>query len=247
MTDQPFLEATKVQPIGLAWDDFSIIHGIVGLAPSSNGSTVNNPSPFKSMVDQKQLDKNIFGMRLRKPREIAFGGINDDLFTGDFVHVPLTNKTGPYILNGTWQTEANYVALGDSTDTDARKSLDGYTAAFSLTTQFIHLPDLIVLEFWNSLGFRDEMFVPPVVDCDQLGGMPDMTFNLAGQDFTLSPWDYTLEWPLEGEDVSCVSAFMPFGVNQTTEMVLGSAFLRAFYSVFDLEEGSIGCEFTFHL
>lgn len=54
--NQPFLEATVVRPIGLSWDDLSIINGIVGLTPSSAGSVLNNPSPFMSMVKEKVLD-----------------------------------------------------------------------------------------------------------------------------------------------------------------------------------------------
>jgi len=59
---QPFLEATSVEAIGLSWDDMSIIHGILGLTPSSAGSVLDNPSPFMSMVSQKALDQNIFSI-----------------------------------------------------------------------------------------------------------------------------------------------------------------------------------------
>lgn len=48
--NQPFLEAKKVEPVGLSWDNMSIILGIAGLTPSSAGSVLKNPSPFMSMV-----------------------------------------------------------------------------------------------------------------------------------------------------------------------------------------------------
>lgn len=48
--NQPFLEAKKVEPVGLSWDNMSIILGIAGLTPSSAGSVLKNPSPFMFMV-----------------------------------------------------------------------------------------------------------------------------------------------------------------------------------------------------
>lgn len=110
--NQPFLEATTVHPMLLSWDDMSTIHGIVGLTPSSAGSVLKNPSPFMTMVSENVLDKNIFSMRLREPREILFGAHDSGLFTGDIVQLPLSNRTSQYGLTGRWQTEAKYLTLG---------------------------------------------------------------------------------------------------------------------------------------
>ena len=40
----------------------------------------------------------------------------------------------------------------------------------------------------------------------------------------------------------CVSAILPSGFGQADEMVMGSAFLQAFYSVFDLDMKTVGCK-----
>lgn len=238
--DQPFMEATTVEPIGLSWDDLTIIHGIAGLMPSSAGSILNNSSPFMSMVKEHILDRNLFSLRLREPRELIFGAIDPELFTGDLVQIPLTNKTGRYALTGAWQAEAHYLTLGD--EPGIRMSLAGYTASFSTRSAFLFLPDRMVVDIWQVLQFEEIMFLPPSVACEQRGIMPDFTFNLAGQNFTLTPYDYTFEWPIEQAKTLCVSAIFPFGVEQYDEIVLGSAFLRAFYSVFDLDSNTLGCK-----
>lgn len=238
--DQPFLEATVVEPIGLSWDDMSIIHGIAGLTPSTAGSVLNNPSPFLSMVKEKVLDRNLFSLRLREPCELMIGAVNDELFTGDLVQIPLTNKTGRYALTGRWQAEANYLTLGS--EPGIRNSLAGYTASFSTGSAFMLLPDHLVMDLWQDLGFEEIMFLPLSVACEQRDIMPDLTFNLAGKNFTLTPYDYTFEWPIKQSRTRCVSAIMPFGVEQYDEIVLGSAFLRAFYSVFDLDTNTMGCK-----
>lgn len=239
---QPFSEATTVEPIGLSWDDMGIIHGIVGLTPTSAGSVLRNPSPFMTMVSQNVLDQNLFSMRLREPRELLFGAYDSDLFTGDIIQLPLSNKTSQYGLTGRWQTEANYLTLGS--DPGLRLSLAGYTASFSSGSAFILLPDRMVSDIWRDLEFEELMYMPPSVSCDKLVFMPDIIFNLAGKNFTLTPNDYTFEWPIKASRSRCATAIMPFGIEQYNEIFLGSAFLRAFYSVFDLDTNTIGCKFT---
>lgn len=241
--NQPFLEATKVEPIGISWDDMSTIHGIIGLTPSSAGSVLNNPSPFMTMLRGNVLDHNIFSLNLREPRELMFGAVNPKLFTGDFVRIPITNKTSSYkpdALVGRWQAEARYLTLG--TEPGIRMSLAGYTASFSTGSAFMFLPDRLVVDLLEDLQFEDIMMMPPSVSCEQRAYMPDLMFNLAGQNFTLTPYDYTFEWPIKQSETRCVTAIMPFGVEQYDEIILGSAFLRTFYSIFDMDTHTIGCE-----
>ncbi|KAL8725889.1 MAG: hypothetical protein Q9181_006249 [Wetmoreana brouardii] len=192
---QPFLEAASVQPVGFSWDDMSIIHGILGLTPSSAGSALR-------------------------------------------IHPPSCLWTGRYALTGRWQAEAHYMTLGS--DPGIRISLAGYTASFSTKSTYMLLPDVLVMDIWHALQFEEMMFLPASIECDRRKLLPDLTFNLAGRNFTLGPNDYTFEWPLTRTDTRCVSAIMPFGVDQKDEIILGSAFLRAFYSVFDLDTHTIG-------
>ncbi len=244
---QPFLEATKVMPVGLSWANISIIHGILGLTPSCADSVLNNPSPFMSMVKQKLLDRNLFSMSLREPRELTFGAINHDRFTSEVSQIPVSNKTGRYALSGRWQAEANYLTLGSNPG--IRLSLAGYTASFSTLSAYILLPNQLALDILKALEFEDIMFLPPSVACDRRRFMPDITFNLAGKNFTLTAYDYTMWWPIERGYWRCVSAILPFGVEQYDEIVLGSAFLQTFYSVFDLDSRTVGCKlllFLFH-
>lgn len=180
-------------------------------------------------------------MRLREPRELMFGAVDDKLFNGKLVKITLTHKTGRYALTGSWQAEAHYLTLGS--EPGIRMSLAGYTASFSTISAFILLPDRLAWDILQDLQFKDHTFpMPPTVACERRNEMPDLTFNLAGQNFTLTPYDYTFEWPLEESRISCVTAILPFGVEQSEEIVLGSAFLRAFYSVFDLDTETLGCK-----
>lgn len=51
--------------------------------------------------------------------------------------------------------------------------------------------------------------------------------------------DHTSEWPIEPENVCCVSATMPSAIEHNEEIFLGSAFLRAFYFGSNLDTNAI--------
>lgn len=75
------------------------------------------------------------------------------------------------------------------------------------------------------------------VDCSKRGSLPDLTFTLTGHNFTITSNDYILE--IQG---SCISSFMGMDFPEPIGplAILGDAFLRKWYSVYDLGSGSVG-------
>jgi saccharopepsin len=75
------------------------------------------------------------------------------------------------------------------------------------------------------------------VDCDKRDSLPDMAFTLSGYNFSITAYDYVLE--IQG---SCISAFMGMDFPEPTGplAILGDAFLRKWYSVYDLGSNSVG-------
>lgn len=239
--NQLFQEASDVTGGFYFWDDMRVIRGIVSLTPSTAGSVQSIPSPFLTAASQGILDANMFSLRLAEPQEMTVGGMNRDLFTGDLTRIPVTNRTSDYSLSGRWQTDAHFVAIGS--DPGIRLSLEDVTTSFTTAETFMSLPDPIVQELIEYLGFEEIFLLSPSVPCERRDIMPDVTLNLAGHNLTLSPYLYTFEFPLEGGAVRCISNFMPMGIDPANrEMRLGTSFLRAFYTVFDLDTWTIGCE-----
>ena len=75
------------------------------------------------------------------------------------------------------------------------------------------------------------------VECEKRDSLPDMSFTLSGYNFTITPYDYILE--VQG---SCISSFMGMDFPEPVGplAILGDAFLRKWYSVYDLGTNSVG-------
>jgi saccharopepsin len=73
------------------------------------------------------------------------------------------------------------------------------------------------------------------IDCEKRGLLPNISFIFSGYDFSIRPEDYIFE--MEG---SCISALIGVDLPPGGPLVvLGYAFLRQWYSVFDLGANSI--------
>lgn len=75
------------------------------------------------------------------------------------------------------------------------------------------------------------------IDCKKVSSLPPLTFTLTGHNFTIGAEDYILE--VQG---SCVSAFQGIDIPEPAGplAILGDAFLRKWYSIYDLENNSVG-------
>lgn len=242
---QSFQEASEIIGGRPSWDNRSIIRGALGLSPSRGESAYGLPNPLLMAASQGLLYSNLFALRLAEPGELRFGGVNQNLYSGNITHLPLTNQTVPLLPNGTWQTSAEYVAMGPCNDISW--SLEGYTASFTTMRSFIQLPDLLTMEILSILGFEDIMLMPPSIDCQRRSSLPVITLSLGGHEFHLSAYDYTFLWDMEeGRPPRCVSAFSPLGRYKAAEkaIILGTAFLQRYYTVFDLDLRTIGSKST---
>lgn len=75
------------------------------------------------------------------------------------------------------------------------------------------------------------------VDCNKRASLPDLTFTLSGHNFTIGPHDYILE--IQG---SCISSIMGMDFPEPVGplAILGDAFLRRYYSMYDLGNNVVG-------
>ncbi|KAJ5793612.1 hypothetical protein N7457_000211 [Penicillium paradoxum] len=224
---QDFAEATNEPGLAFAFGRFD---GILGLGYDTISVNKMVP-PFYNMINQKLVDEPVFAFYLGDANkdgdnsEATFGGIDESHYTGELIKIPLRRKAY-------WEVELDSIALGDSV-----AELENTGVILDTGTSLIALPstmaELLNKEIGATKGFTGQYSV----DCEKRDSLPDLTFTLAGHKFTIGPHDYILE--VQG---SCISSFMGMDFPEPVGplAILGDAFLRRWYSVYDLGNNAVG-------
>ncbi|KAL9530875.1 Vacuolar protease [Sphaerulina musiva] len=224
--DQLFAEATSEPGLAFAFGRFDGIMGLGYDTISVNGI----PPPFYNMIDQGLLDEKVFAFYLSSTdkgdeSEAIFGGVNKDHYTGDMTKIPLRRKAY-------WEVDLDAITFGKQT-----AEIDATGAILDTGTSLIALPSTLAELLNKEIGAKKSYNGQYTVDCSARDSLPDLTFTLTGHNFTIDSYDYILE--VQG---SCISAFMGFDIPEPAGplAILGDAFLRKWYSVYDLENNAVG-------
>lgn len=225
---QDFAEATSEPGLAFAFGKFD---GIFGLAYDSISVDRIVP-PFYNAINQGIVDQPRFAFYLgdnskdeSNGGEATFGGIDKSKFTGDITWLPVRRKAY-------WEVRFDAIGLGNQF-----AKLDNYGAAIDTGTSLITLPsdlaEIINAQIGAKKGWTGQYFV----ECDTRDRLPDLTFQFNGKNFTIGPYDYTLE--VSGSCISAITA-MDFPEPVGPLAIIGDAFLRKYYSIYDLENHAVG-------
>lgn len=224
--DQLFAEATSEPGLAFAFGRFD---GILGLGYDT--ISVNRiPPPFYNMLDQGLLDEPVFAFYLGdtnngEDSEAVFGGVNKDHYSGKLTKIPLRRKAY-------WEVDLDAISFGDAT-----AEIENTGVILDTGTSLIALPSTLAELLNKEIGAKKSFNGQYTVECDKRDSLPDLTFTLTGHNFTIGPYDYILE--VQG---SCISSFMGMDFPEPAGplAILGDAFLRQWYSVYDLGSDSVG-------
>lgn len=225
---QDFAEATSEPGLAFAFGKFDGIFGL-GYDTISVGKIV---PPIYNAVNAGILDSPQFGFYLADNKKdendcgvATFGGYDESLFSGNITWLDVRRKAY-------WEVEFKGIGLGDE-----YAELRQTGAAIDTGTSLITLPSSLAEIINSKIGATKSWSGQYQVDCGSRDSLPDLTLNLGGTNFTLSPYDYTLE--VSG---SCISAFTPMDFPQPIGdlAIIGDAFLRRYYSVYDLGRDAVG-------
>ncbi|KAK3305815.1 vacuolar protease A precursor [Chaetomium strumarium] len=221
---QDFAEATSEPGLAFAFGRFD---GILGLGYDT--ISVNHiVPPFYKMVEQKLIDEPVFAFYLADTNgesEVVFGGVDKDHYKGKITTIPLRRKAY-------WEVDFDAISYGDDT-----AELENTGVILDTGTSLIALPSQLAEMLNAQIGAKKNYAGQYAIDCDKRDSLKDVTFNLAGYNFTLGPYDYVLE--VSG---SCISTFMGMDFPAPTGplAILGDAFLRRYYSIYDLGANTVG-------
>lgn len=159
--------------------------------------------------------------------ELTLGGVDESKYTGTVTYTPIT-------IRGYWQFSVSAISVGGSSFAAETKAIaDTGTSLLaipkaSLTSLLATFPSGVVTPL-----IKGEY----TVQCSRSSELPDLSFTIGGQAFTLSPADYVLS--VEGE---CLLGIMGIDVPAPRGplWILGDVFLRKYYTIFDYGNAQIG-------
>lgn len=199
--------------------------GIMGLGFGSE----DYPSLFDHLVNLHLLERNVAGIYLsqssQKPGELLFGDINWSLIASELVYAPLASTQF-------WDIQIEEVRIGGiktSLCDDLRQVRGKCVAAIDTGTPILAGPSSFVSQV--------QTLLPLSPSCHGAEELPDVEICVGGQILVLEPQDYVIY-----EDGECKLALMPMDVvpPRGPLLVLGSVFLRKYYTVLDRDFRRVG-------
>ncbi|KAK9479611.1 aspartic peptidase domain-containing protein [Lipomyces japonicus] len=225
---QDFAEATQEPGLAFAFGRFD---GILGLGYDTISVNKMVP-PVYNAIAQGLLDEPVFSFYLGDNQVneenggiATFGGVDESYYTGELFTLPVRRKAY-------WEVELNSIKFGNEV-----AELENTGAIVDTGTSLIALPtglaEILNLEIGATKNWQGQY----TVECDVREKLPDITFTLGGKDFSISATDYIME--VSG---SCISAFMGMDFPEPIGplVILGDAFLRRWYSVYDIGHNTVG-------
>lgn len=225
--NQDFAEATSEPGLAFAFGKFD---GILGLAYDTISVNKIVP-PVYNAIKNGLLDDPLFAFYLGNADEsedggeASFGGIDESKYSGDITWLPVRRKAY-------WEVKFEGIGLGDE-----YAVLEGHGAAIDTGTSLIALPSGLAEILNAEIGAKKGWSGQYSIDCESRDSLPDLTLNFNGYNFTITPHDYTLE--VSG---SCISAFTPMDFPEPVGplAIIGDAFLRKYYSIYDIGHNAVG-------
>ncbi|KAL3951749.1 hypothetical protein ACCO45_013466 [Purpureocillium lilacinum] len=221
---QDFAEATNEPGLAFAFGRFD---GILGLGYDT--ISVNHiVPPFYNMINQKLLDEPVFAFYLGdkdEGSEAVFGGVDESHYTGKIEYIPLRRKAY-------WEVDLDSIAFGDEV-----AELDNTGVILDTGTSLNVIPSALAELLNAEMGAKKGYNGQYTIDCAKRDSLPDITFSLSGSNYSLPATDYILE--ISG---SCISTFQGMDIPAPAGplAILGDAFLRRYYSVYDLGKNAVG-------
>ncbi|XP_020368736.1 gastricsin-like [Rhincodon typus] len=207
--------------------------GILGLsypALSAGGAT----PVFDGMMQNNLVSSPVFSVYLgREPNsqhggEVTFGGIDNSLYTGEIVWVPVLQELY-------WLISMQGVLLNG----EPTFCTQGCQAMVDTGTSLLTAPSQELEQLMQYIGAQQNQYGEFVVNCNAVGNLPSLTFVINGVDLTIPASAY-----IKQSYDQCIAAFestyLPGPTRYGPFWILGDVFLREFYSIYDRGNNRMG-------
>ncbi len=185
-------------------------------------------TPLQSLLEQKQISEAIFAFKLNSDTsnstsQLTLGGYDPNDFTGDIYWMPVLSQQH-------WQVALDTVTVGSS-------SFPGGSLAYiDSGTSLIVCPASMAAHLNDLIGAENISGGIWALNCKTVAALPKVSFTLGGHAFELSSDDYVIR-----HGNMCLSVFTSLDYEeQFPTWIMGAAFLRKYFSIFDYSNRRIG-------
>lgn len=201
--------------------------GLMGMGFQSI-SEYNAPPVFQSLVAAGQTSEPVFAMKLTASgSELTIGGLNNDLFTGEFTYVPVTQE-------GYWQVDFDGVKVAG-----AEVVAKNACIVDSGTTLVIGDTANVKALYAKIPGAKEDASIGAgfyTFPCSAT--LPEVSFTFAGKDF---PFTSTLNFgPVSQGSSDCVGGVIADASIGSQFWILGDVMMSNYYTAFDLGNSQVG-------
>uniref|UniRef100_A0A667YYC1 pepsin A n=1 Tax=Myripristis murdjan TaxID=586833 RepID=A0A667YYC1_9TELE len=199
--------------------------GILGLAYprlSASGAT----PVFDNMMREGLVNQDMFSVYLSSHSQggsvVTFGGIDPSHFYGPITWIPLSNELY-------WQITVDSVTVNGQ----VVACNGGCQAIVDTGTSLIVGPQSSIqsINQWVGASSQNGDYV---VNCNSVSQMPDVTFHIHGQQFTVPASAYVRQVS------SYYGCRTGFGNGGDSLWILGDVFIRQYYSIFSRAQNMVG-------
>uniref|UniRef100_A0A3Q1IGZ0 Peptidase A1 domain-containing protein n=1 Tax=Anabas testudineus TaxID=64144 RepID=A0A3Q1IGZ0_ANATE len=199
---------------------YMVADGILGLAYPSLAASGATPV-FDNMMQEDLVNQDLFSVYLSPNSQqgsvVTFGGVDSSYYTGPITWIPLSSELY-------WQITV---------------TVNGQVPAVVVARPLWILALLLLLDLRAASATSTPVVGASsqngdyVVNCNNIGQMPDVTFQIHGQEFTLPASAYVRQSQYYG----CRTGF---GNGGDSLWILGDVFIRQYYSIFNRAQNMVG-------
>eukprot|EP01002_Notosolenus_urceolatus_P001551 NODE_1403_length_1429_cov_185.150725_g1168_i0.p1 GENE.NODE_1403_length_1429_cov_185.150725_g1168_i0~~NODE_1403_length_1429_cov_185.150725_g1168_i0.p1 ORF type:complete len:379 (+),score=163.45 NODE_1403_length_1429_cov_185.150725_g1168_i0:111-1247(+) len=203
------------------------VDGIFGLGLTSMAvGTV--PTPVDNLVSQGIMSKKLFAVALASDNSTAstidFGFTDPKKHSGALKYVPISKTLGLEYLY--YMIDFSGMKIGSDAVSGCLLGLI-CQGVVDTGTSYLVGPTTVINPIISKIGMK--------TDCSNYATLPDFTITVSGVDLVITKETYVIK-----DGNQCVLAMQGVSPLEVQFWIFGDPFLRAFYSVFDIDQMRLG-------
>ncbi|KIM30378.1 hypothetical protein M408DRAFT_65967, partial [Serendipita vermifera MAFF 305830] len=212
--------------------------GLLGLAFGTI-ATSKRPPFFENLLSARKVRAPYFGISLARGRnlgsELCLGCVNKLKWRGDFQWISVTKKVGMSYWN------IPLTGFRGTRDGPSATLPGSISAAVDTGTSLIYFPSSVATSFYSTIpGSREASDIGPGIWAFPCDASLSIALAFGGIMFEMATADFNLGRTKKGSP-ECVGAVI--GIGKDSEFpsglaIIGVAFLKNWYSVFDYSHGA---------